>query len=115
MATQDRNDSGKFEAKGDAIRAVRTIRLTDSTWASLADKADGLDVSKADYLEGLFSGEIEWENDDSELDKNDVDFDVDEVAEILSNALTSKERGNKHLKAAIVEVLEIMGQGLEVE
>lgn len=115
MATQDRNDRGKFTAKGDAMRAVRTIRLTDSTWASLADKADSLDMSKADYLEGLFSGEIDWESDDIESDKNDLDFDLDEVAEILSNALTSKERGNKHLKAAIVEVLEIMGQDLEVE
>lgn len=113
MATQDRNDSGKFTAKGESIRAVRTMRLTDSTWKLLGDKADEHDISKADYLEGLFSGEIEWESDDLESDKNDFDFDVDEVVEILSNVLTSKERGNKHFKTAIAEVLELMGHGLE--
>lgn len=115
MATQDRNNSGKFAAKGESIRAVRTMRLTDSTWASLGDKADEHDISKADYLEGLLSGQIEWKNDDLESDKNDLDFDPNQVAEILKKVLTSKERGNKHFKAAIAEVLELMGHELEEE
>ena len=115
MPDQERNDGGKFAAKGDAVREVRSIRLTDNTWHLLGDKADELDITKADYLEGLFSGQIEWESDSVESDKTDLDFDPEEVAEILKNVLVSKERGNKHLKAAIMEVLELMGQDLEEE
>lgn len=115
MTEQDRSDGGKFAAKGDSIRAVRSIRLTDSTWHLLGDKADELDITKADYLEGLFSGQIQWENDDVESDKTDLDFDPEEVAEILKNVLTSKERGNKHFKAAIAEVLELLGHDSEEE
>ncbi len=109
MTDQERNDGGKFAPKGDTIRAVRSIRLTDTTWHSLGDKANERDITKADYLEGLFSGSIGWENDDVESDKVDLDFDPEQVAEILKNVLTFKERGNKHLKAAIAEVLELMG------
>lgn len=115
MTEQERNKDGMFAPKGDSIRAVRSIRLTDATWHSLGDRADELDITKADYLEGLFCGSIDWESDDSESDKLDLDFDLEEVAEILKNVLTSKERGNKHFKAAIAEVLELMGHDSEEE
>ncbi len=113
MPEQGRDHEGMFAPKGDAIRAVRSIRLTDATWHSLGDRADELDITKADYLEGLFSGSIDWESGDSESDKPNLDFDPEEVAEILKNVLTSKERGNKHFKAAIAEVLELMGYDSE--
>lgn len=115
MTEQDRSDGGKFAAKGDSIRAVRSIRLTDSTWHSLGDKADELDITKADYLEGLFSGQIEWEKSELESDENELDFDLEEEAEKLKNARDSKERGNKHLKVAITEFLEVIGYDSEEE
>lgn len=113
MIEQERQGTGKFAPKGSANREVRSIRLTNDTWDALGDKADEHDMSKADYLEGLFSGGIEWDSDSIEPDKNDLDFDPDEVAEILKSVLASKERGNKHLKVAIKEVLELLGQGLD--
>jgi hypothetical protein len=115
MTDQERQEGGKFAAKGDAIRAVRSIRLTDNTWHLLGDRADENDMSKADYLEGLFSGEIDWQSENLESDKDDLDFDPEEVGEILKDVLSSKERGNKHLKAAIRNVLELMSIDIEDE
>jgi hypothetical protein len=115
MVEQERQEGGKFAAKGFASREVRSIRLTDKTWHLLGDRADENDMSKADFLEGLFSGEIDWQSEDLESDKNDLDFDPQEVAEILKNVLNSKKRGNKHFKAVIREVLEVMGEEVEDE
>ncbi len=114
MIDQERNEDGKFSPKGSSNREVRSIRLTDVTWHLLGDKADEHDMSKADYLESLFSGEVEWEN-DVDSKENNLDFDPEEVVGILKDVLTSKERGNKHLKAAIKEVLELMGEEPEEE
>ena len=113
MIEQERNDDGRFAAKSDAVREVRSVRMTDGAWELLGDRADENDMSKADYLEGLLSGQIDWESEDTETGKNDFDFDPDEVAEILKNVFVSKERGNKHFKVAIMKVLELMGQELD--
>lgn len=115
MGEQDRNNSGKFAAKGDTVRVIRSIRLTDITWDKLGDKADEHDISKADYLEALFSGEINWESEDFSSDENELEFDVSEVTEILKKCLTLKGNVSKILKSKIKEVLEIMGEDLEEE
>lgn len=112
MIEQER-DNGKFAAKGSELRTVRSIRLTDSTWNALEDKASEQDMSKADYLEALVSGEVEWESENSEDDKTEFDFDVDEVVEILTDALTLKPNAGGKIKAEIRKVIEIMG--FEVE
>lgn len=115
MGEQDRSNSGKFAAKGDTVRAIRSIRLTDTTWDKLGDKADEHDISKADYLEALFSGEIDWESEDSDSNENELDFDVSEVTEILQECLKLKGNVSKILKGKIKEVLEIMGEEPEEE
>lgn len=112
MIDQERQEGGRFAAKGSDIRAVRSIRLTNYTWHLLGDRADENDMSKADYLEGLFAGEINWQSEDLEPENN-LDFDPEEIAEILRNVLKFKERGNKHFKEAIREVLELMGQEID--
>lgn len=112
---QGRHPHGTFAPKGDTIRAVRSIRLTDATWHSLGDRADELDITKADYLEGLVSGSIDWESDDSESDKPDLDFDIEELFEILQNVYVSKQRGNRHFKEAIEKVFELANRDLEKE
>jgi hypothetical protein len=111
MIEQER-DNGKFAAKGSELRTVRSIRLTDSTWNALEDKASEQDMSKADYLEALVSGEIDWESDD--FDKEQVaEFDIDEVVEILTEALTLKSNAGGAIKKEIKKALELMG--FEVE
>ncbi len=112
MIDQERLETGRFAPKGDLNRVVRSIRLTNNTWLALRDKAIDQGMSRADFLEELFAGGIDWEENE-ELETNNLDFDSEEVAEILKNALALKERGNKHLKTAIKEVLELLGEELE--
>ncbi len=113
MIEQER-DNGKFAAKGTELRTVRSIRLTDSTWDALEDKASEQDMSKADYIEALVSGEIEWELDNSNKEQaTEFDFDVDEVVEILTEALTLKPQAGGAIKKEIKKALELMG--FEVE
>lgn len=106
---QDRQDGGKFAAKGESIRAVRSIRLTDVTWQVLGDKADDQDMSKADYLEALAAGEVGWESEETEPDQPSFDFDPDEIAEVLKEALTFKANAGGKIKTKIKEALELMG------
>lgn len=109
MIEQERNEGGKFVTKGDAVRAVRSIRLTDDIWAALGDKADEQDMTRADYLEALFAGDIEWESDSDRSDQPDLDFDPNEVAELLREALTLKANAGGKIKSKIREVLGLMG------
>lgn len=114
MSEQTRRDSGKFDFKSNAERAVRSIRATDTVWDAFGDKAEELDMSRADYLEALFTGEIEWENDDSDSNKNDLDFDIEEVTEILKDCLRITGKNvSREMKKKIKEVLEIMGEDIE--
>lgn len=110
MTEQERSDGGKFAAKGDAIRSVRSIRLTDDTWRALGEKADDQDMTRADYLEGLFSGEVEWESDRDQKDQDsELDFDPEDVAELLKEALTLKANAGGKIKIRIKEALQLMG------
>jgi hypothetical protein len=110
MAEQDKDSMGRFAAKGDSVRSVRTIRLTDETWAALGEKADNEDMSKADYLEALLAGSIDWDSDDSEPDQQrELDFEPEEVAELLKEALTFKANAGGRIKTKIKEALEMMG------
>jgi hypothetical protein len=115
MIEQER-DNGKFAAKGSELRTVRSIRATDSTWNALEDKASEQDMTKADYLEALVSGEIEWESDDSDKDQaTESDFDIEEVVEILTEALTLKSNAGGKIKTEIKRALEMMGFEIEAK
>ena len=111
MIDQDRNKLGWYTRKGETERKVRSIRLTDKTWDTLEEKAADHEMSKADFLEALVAGEIKW-NEDEETESN-VDFDVDEVGEILKEALTLKANKGGQIKIKIKEALEIMGIDLD--
>lgn len=57
MNNQSRNQSGKFVAKSNENRQVRSIRLTDSAWDKLGQLARERGITRADLLE-------EWMIDD---------------------------------------------------
>jgi hypothetical protein len=113
MIDQYRNDCGKFAKKGNSARAVRTIRLTDETWNLLGEKADENDMTRADYLEALASNEVDW-NEEKDVESN-LDFDIDEVTEIMKEILTFKSREGTKMKEKVKEIAEIMGIELEDE
>lgn len=58
MTEQGRKESGKFAAKSEEIRQVRTIRLTDTAWDKLGEWADSQGISRADFLEDLVKIDI---------------------------------------------------------
>ena len=49
--TQERSEGGKFAPKSDQPREVRSIRLTDKTWAALGSIAEQRRITRADLLE----------------------------------------------------------------
>jgi len=112
MIDQEKDDRGRFSRKGLFERKVRTIRLTDSTWDFLEDKASENDMSKADFLEALANGEITLESEEKS-EESGSNFDVDEIEEILKEVLTFKSREGTKMKEKIKEVLEILGIELD--
>ncbi|MEG4037556.1 hypothetical protein QUA03_27505 [Microcoleus sp. S36b_A4] len=56
MSNKVRNTAGKFAAKGEIPRRIRSVNLTDATWAWLAAVAEAAGMSRNDYLEALAEG-----------------------------------------------------------
>jgi hypothetical protein len=112
MPDQEKDDKGHFMRKSDSDRKIRSIRATDDTWNLLGNKAEENDMTRADFLEALATGQIEWEESEKEVE-SDLNFDVNEVAEILKDALKFKGNATKKIKAEIEKVLELMGIELD--
>ena len=75
----ERDNGGKFTAKGDEPRKVRSFRLTDSTYEAISDVAESLDMSKGDYLEKL--------NDDGVFTDSDDETSVENVQEVFDGVI----------------------------
>lgn len=56
MSNKARNTSGKFAAKSETPRKIRSVNLTDDAWQWLADVAAKAGVSRNDYLEAMAEG-----------------------------------------------------------
>jgi len=114
MAEQEKDDRGRFTSKSSSERKIRSIRATDETWNLLGDKAEENDMTRADFLEALVTGQVEWEKPEiGEESNSDLDFDVDEIAEILKEALILKSNAGGKIKTKIREVLELMNIELD--
>lgn len=50
-----RDAQGKFALKNDEYRSVRSLRLTDTTWSAMGEMAKSNGITRADYLEQMFS------------------------------------------------------------
>ena len=75
----ERDNGGKFTAKGDEPRKVRSFRLTDSTYEAISDVAESLDMSKGDYLEKL--------NDNGVFTDSDDETSVENVQEVFDGVI----------------------------
>ena len=56
MTDKPRDTSGKFAAKSEMPRRIRSVNLTDDAWQWLAAEAQKAGMSRNDYLEVLASG-----------------------------------------------------------
>lgn len=53
MSNRARNTSGKFAAKSETPRKIRSVNLTDDAWQWLADVAAQSGISRNDYIEAI--------------------------------------------------------------
>lgn len=95
MSSQSRSEHGRFAAKSDAPREVRSIRLTDSTWEKLGDIADSRRITRADLIEELAqSGALDQQPAISRVNLQQVE---DEAAQVLNDPTVTrngKDRGS---------------------
>lgn len=104
---RDRDDGGRFAAKSDEERRVRSVRATDETWDKFGEMAESKGMTRADLLEAIAEeGEDSDEDSESALDSDTLD----EVAELLREALTLKPNAGGAIKVKIREALELMGE-----
>jgi len=54
--SKNRSTSGKFAAKSETPRKIRSVNLTDETWQRLAAVAEKTGKSRNDFLESLLQG-----------------------------------------------------------
>lgn len=92
MGQQGRNELGKFSAKSDEHRQVRSIRLTDTAWNALGEIADSRCITRADLIEDWMHGEyFDLENNVKQLEleiKN-----LKNIALLVSEELLEKLNG----------------------
>ncbi len=54
-----RDEYGKFVTKSGEHRAVRSLRLSDTTWSAMAEMAESRSLTKADLLEQMFKSKLD--------------------------------------------------------
>jgi len=86
MSPQGRSQCGRFSAKSDENREVRSLRLTDAAWRQLGDLAASRNITRADLVE-------EWT-----LGQPASRMDLDQaIAKVLSDPVVTrngKDRGS---------------------
>jgi hypothetical protein len=81
MSKQERRDDGKFAAKSNEIRQVRSIRLTDKAWDNLGKLAELRSITRADLIE--------------ELTENNL---FDNLPEVLNQGSSSNNEQEQEIK-----------------
>jgi predicted DNA-binding ribbon-helix-helix protein len=56
MLYQGRRNDGRFAAKSEEVRQVRSIRLTDEAWENLGKLAESRSITRADLMEEFTRG-----------------------------------------------------------
>lgn len=54
-----RDEYGKFVTKSSEHRAVRSLRLTDTTWSAMGEMAGERSLTRADLLEQMFTSKLD--------------------------------------------------------
>lgn len=92
---QGRGERGRFTAKADEHRQVRSLRLTNSTWEKLGEVADSRGITRADLIEDL-SAQIGTTdvNSSSAISLQQVEEAANQVIADASVTRNGKDRGS---------------------
>ena len=120
MSNKARNTSGKFAAKSETPRKIRSVNLTDDAWQWLAEVAAQAGVSRNDYLEAMAEGSLPFmetarpqalplietvESDDAEI-VQEPDSEASPLMETVQTGLESLKRELDEVKADRDKVFE---------
>lgn len=98
---QGRNETGKFTAKSEGFRKVRSIRLTDATWDELGKLSDQRCITRADLIEELTqSGELAKALSSEIIDSSDIlhittDRVRNEISSLLNDPVVTRNGKDK--------------------
>jgi hypothetical protein len=107
-----RSSDGKFEPKGEELRVLRSIRLTDTCWERLGEVAQVRQVSRADLIErataeGMWSED--YQQDLSDLREDFLGEIESLIDEILDDDLITRQRKDRTAcKRALSALLEML-------
>lgn len=93
---QGRQEKGRFASKSNEYRAVRSLRLTETTWETLGSAADSRCITRADLIEQLVeSGVLDAEQQStSGLDIHAVEQAVTQILNNPTVTRNGKDRGS---------------------
>jgi hypothetical protein len=98
---QGRSEKGKFAAKSEDGRSVRSVRATDATWMQFGDMAEDQGMTRADLLE-------RWVQNPPVSDEPAGAPNLQEAIAILNDALTLKSNAGGKIKDEIRKALELL-------
>jgi hypothetical protein len=106
MAKQDRGKGGKFAPKSDEPRSVRTVRLTNTTWAKLGQIAESRSITRADLIEQIVEQRILEQASVEESTMQQVATAVERVLNDPSVTRNGKDRGS--VRRALQALLNLL-------
>jgi hypothetical protein len=97
---QSRDTKGLWQTKGDGVRRVRSLRLTDAAWEALNKKAAEQSLSTADLIEQVAI---------QTLQSPDHDKALKEAIALLQECFTIPSNKAGGIKRRIEQVLKLLG------
>lgn len=98
MPDQPVDDRGRFALKGDEPRRVRSVRLSDTAYSALTQRASKAGLSLGDYLESFALSEPPSRGRETPLRE----------IELLTQALSLPANRGGAIKSAIREALQTL-------
>lgn len=107
MTESFRDEQGKFSKKGDEIRNVYSVRMTDKAWLELGYKAQRLGITRHDLLEqfallAIMEPEVELEHDDP------LFISLMQIIDVLQDALKLPGNQGNKIKTKIQEAERLL-------
>lgn len=106
MVKQERSEAGRFAAKSDEPRSVRTMRLTDIVWVKLGEMADSRGITRADLIEQIVEQEILKQASVGKLTVQQVSIAVEQVLNDSTVTRNGKDRGS--IRRALQALLSLL-------
>jgi hypothetical protein len=109
---EPRDDSGRFTAKSDSERKVRSLRATDWVWDEFGFLASGQKITRADLLEQwVKAGGLSPGPKIDAVVSSPTPVEIAIAVQILTEALDLKANAGGAIKAKIREALKILQGG----